>query len=160
MPSKAAADCGWATVSSNRTGFGLASHPSSAPITFPAGVNTEPHPDLASVLCPDIGAQKFYPLGVWREAAVTVCQLKGFAFEIVYEACSGRKGLSGEGLGRPTTHLNCHATVGKSWGMPSFCNSEGETVRFSGYNWMMRGRVHKWGLVAKRAWNLESRPKI
>lgn len=69
MPSKAAVYCGWATGSSNKTGFGLASHPSSVPITFSAGVNTEHHPDLARALCPYIRAQKFYPLGVLKRSS-------------------------------------------------------------------------------------------
>lgn len=35
-----------------------------------------------------------------REAAVTIRQLKSFAFEIDCKACSDRKGLSGEALER------------------------------------------------------------
>lgn len=35
-----------------------------------------------------------------REAAVTIRQLKSFAFERDCKACSDRKGLSGEALGR------------------------------------------------------------
>lgn len=100
-----------------------------------------------------------------REAAVTIRQLKSFAFEIDCKACSDSKGLSGEVLGRQNSKdlpLIWIATVGKSSSeMFSFYNSEGEMIAFFGYNWMIYGRGCRRGQVVKTAKGLKlKRPEI
>lgn len=117
MPSRAAPCCGWATVSSNKTGWGPASHPRSVPANFSAGVNPEHHPDLARMLCPYIGAQKFHPLGVLKRSSCYHLPVERFCFWNSLGGMFRQKGAFWKRPGKTHTHLDCHATVGRSWGM-------------------------------------------
>ena len=100
MPSKTAVYSGGGAAPSPKMGLGLASHPISVPSPFSVGADAKPHPDLAGASSLCIGAQKFYPLGVLKRSSCYHLPAERFAFEIDCEACSGRKGLFGEGLGR------------------------------------------------------------
>lgn len=99
-PSKTAVYCGGEAASSPKMGLGLASHPCTVPVPFSVGTDAKPHPDWAGASSLCIGAQKFYPLGVLKRGSCYHLPAERFAFEIDCEACSGRKGLFGKGLGR------------------------------------------------------------
>ena len=66
MPPKAIVYRDWGTVFSTKMGSGLASHPISVPIPFSTGVDAKPYQNLAGALHLFFGAQKFYPLAVWK----------------------------------------------------------------------------------------------
>lgn len=130
MPSKAAVSCGWGMVSSNRMGPGLASYPRSASTSFSTGVDGKPHQNLAAL---EPRSCALWVFG--REAAVTICQLNGFAFEIDCKACSDRKELSGEVLGsQDSEYLPLIWIAMQSSEMSRFYNSKGEIIASFGYN--------------------------
>lgn len=161
MPSKAAVYCGWGTVSSNKMGFGLASHPISALIPFLQELMISP---IRTWLEPHVCTLKPRSFTLWvfrREAAVTICQLKGFAFEIdcrAWHVQTERGFLETSWVDRiqKTCHsFGLHATVGESSEMSSFYNSE-EVIAFSEYNCMIWSRGCGRYKVVKRARNLDS----